>query len=201
MKRFLAICLAAGLLIGAAATAAFIRFATRLETEPSALLHRAEGMITLTGGADRVTDAISLFAQGHADRLLITGVNPSITRTEIARLNPKFRDLIECCVDLGYEALNTTGNAKEARNWVEARRIKSSLIIVTSNYHMPRALAEFRHALPHHRLIPYPVVTTRMRTGEWWRSSEAARIIGTEFLKYSVAVVRISALNLFQRPV
>ncbi len=178
----------------------FLIFAGRVEQREAPLTRHAEGMIVLTGGADRVTDAIELFARGHADRLLITGVNQAITRSEIARLNPKFRELIDCCIDLGYDALNTIGNAREARRWADQHGISKSLIVVTSNYHMPRALAELSHALPNHELIPYGVVASRMRDEVWWRSAHAARIIGTEYLKYVVALTRLATADMLALP-
>ena len=153
-------------------------------------------MIVLTGGADRIPDAINLFSKGHASRMLITGVNPGITRAEIGRLNPKYRELIDCCVDLGYEALNTSGNAREARRWAEQNAIHRSLIVVTSNYHMPRALAELHDGLPGLELIPYPVVSLKMRDLNWWQSSQAIRLMSSEYLKYTLVSGRIIAKKL-----
>ena len=185
----------APVLAGLGLLAGFLVFVGQIEQQPPVPVAHAEGMIVLTGGADRVADAIELFSRGYADRLLITGVNPSITKTEIARLNPRSRDIIECCVDLGYAAVNTIGNAREARVWVEQNRITHSLIVVTSNYHMPRAMAELRRELPDYELREYPVVTLRMRDAHWWRSLHAARVLGTEYLKYVVALVRLKTLD------
>jgi uncharacterized SAM-binding protein YcdF (DUF218 family) len=190
----------AGLLMAVSALVlamGFVLFASRVENVEPPLSRHAEGMIALTGGADRITDAVDLFARGHADRLLITGVNQNITRAEISKLNPKFRDLIDCCVDLGYDAMNTAGNAQEARRWVDERHISKALIVVTSNYHMPRALAEMSHALPDHELIPFPVVTVRMRNGVWWKSPPVARIVATEYVKFLVAMARLKVASLY----
>ena len=52
-----------------------------------------------------------------------------------------------CCVDLDYSAINTEGNAIETKRWAHRRGIRS-LIVVTSNYHMPRAMAELRASFP-----------------------------------------------------
>jgi len=189
--------LIAGLMaIGVLALAVgFLSFVSQIEQHPPARVEHAQGMIVLTGGADRVSDAIELFSRGYADRLLITGVNQAITKAEIARLNPRSRELIECCVDLGYAAVNTIGNAREARIWAEQSGISHSLIVVTSNYHMPRAMAELRHELPGYELRAYPVVTFRMRDASWWRSMSAARVLGTEYLKYIVALARLRTLD------
>ena len=66
----------------------------------------------------------------------------------LAKMLPVSRDLFDCCVDLGYQALDTAGNARETRDWAREHNITRSLIVVTSNYHMPRALAELSAALP-----------------------------------------------------
>jgi len=179
--------------------AGFISFAFKVERQTIQLNKKADGMIVLTGGADRIPDAIELFSKGHASRMLITGVNPGITRAEIGRLNPKYRELIDCCVDLGYEALNTSGNAREARRWTEQNPIRQSLIVVTSNYHMPRALAELRDGLPDLELIPYPVVSAKMRDSSWWQSSQAVRLMSSEYLKYVLVSGRIIAKKLWNQ--
>lgn len=179
--------------------AGFIAFAFKVERQTIQLDQKADGMIVLTGGADRIPDAIELFSKGHANRMLITGVNPGITRAEIGRLNPKYRELIDCCVDLGYEALNTSGNAREARRWAEQNAIRRSLIVVTSNYHMPRALAELHDGLPGLELIAYPVVSAKMRDSNWWQSSQAMRLMSSEYLKYILVSGRIMAKKLWNQ--
>jgi uncharacterized SAM-binding protein YcdF (DUF218 family) len=178
----------------------FVVFVDAVKTEEQPPEKKAAGMIALTGGAERIPDAVDLFARGHADRLLITGVNQGITRAELSKLVPKFRELVDCCVDLGYDALNTTGNAQEARRWVEQRGIGNPLIVVTSNYHMPRAMIEMAHALPGHQLIPYSVVTLRMREGRWWRSALVTRVMATEYVKYLVALARLQITDAASGP-
>lgn len=177
----------------------FILFALTVQRQPARISEHADGMIVLTGAPDRITDAINLFGLGHADRLLITGVNPGITRAEIANLNPKYRDLVDCCVDLGYEALNTFGNAREARRWVKDNHIARTIIVVTSNYHMPRAMAELQAALPEHHLVPYSVMSLRMREGSWWPSFQAIRLIGSEYIKYIAVSARVLTVKIWMR--
>ncbi len=179
--------------------AGFVAFAFKVERQTLQLDQKADGMIVLTGGADRIPDAIELFSKGHASRMLITGVNPGITRAEIGRFNPKYRELIDCCVDLGYEALNTSGNAREARRWAQQNAIQQSLIVVTSNYHMPRALAELQDALPGLALIPYPVVSVKMRDSSWWQSPQAMRLMSSEYIKYVLVSGRIIAKKLWSQ--
>jgi uncharacterized SAM-binding protein YcdF (DUF218 family) len=165
----------------------FVRQMPVVEAAPS---RNADGIVVLTGGALRISDALELLASGHGQRLLISGVNRATRSTEIARLVPEHQRWFSCCVDLDHSATNTIGNAIETRRWVEERRFKS-LIVVTANYHMPRAMAELSNQLPGITLIPFPVVTERLRAAPWWSSGTTAKLLFAEYTKYVLAVMRI----------
>ena len=49
--------------------------------------------------------------------------------------------LADCCLDIGYLAQDTIGNAEETRAWAQAWGFRR-IVVVTSNYHMPRSLLE-----------------------------------------------------------
>src|SRR5690606_27445497 len=136
----------------------------------------ADGIVVLTGGASRIPDAIELLAAGHGRRLLITGVHRTTSSRELARLVPRYEQLLKCCVDLDHSAINTVGNAAETRRWVKDQRF-TSVIVVTSSYHMPRSMAELGRQLPDVRLIAFPVVTEKMRDEAWWDSLPTARLL------------------------
>jgi uncharacterized SAM-binding protein YcdF (DUF218 family) len=169
----------------------FLLFIWRLPGTEVALDRDADGIVVLTGGASRITDAIELLAAGRGKRLLISGVNRATTSGEISRLNPEFSRLVNCCVDFD-RSLNTLGNAIETKRWAEMRGFRS-LIVVTSNYHMPRAMAEIAHQLPGTSLVAYPVVSERLRAEPWWASSATMRLMLSEYLKYIVAQIRIQS--------
>ncbi len=168
----------------------FSSFLDRISAVETPVNRHAEGAVALTGGADRISDAVDLLAGGHADRLLITGVNPATTPGEIIKRTPAARGLIDCCIALGYDAANTVGNAAETERWVRANHIRS-LIVVTSNYHMPRALAEMSSVLPDVELMPYPVVSEHGRQHPWWTDSASARLLLWEWIKFNAATLRI----------
>src|SRR5205085_10581663 len=117
----------------------------------------------------RVSDAMELLASGYGKRLLISGVHPTNAASDISRTLPDNHSLLHCCVDLDRSAVNTRSNAAETRRWVKDRGFKS-LIVVTSNYHMPRAIVELSHAMPEIALIPFAVVGERWRDEPWWTS-------------------------------
>ncbi|MCC5978359.1 MAG: YdcF family protein [Salinarimonas sp.] len=144
---------------------------------------RAQGIVALTGGSQRVADAIDLLSRGFADRLLISGVNERTTRAQIARLNPGQKDWLECCVDLDHRARNTIGNAIETRRWVVDRGFEA-IIVVTSNYHMPRTMLELDNAMPDVAKHPHAVSPADMDVSLWWRDSATFRLIGQEYLKF-----------------
>ena len=178
--------------IGAAFFLGFLVFSREIQTEETKPARPAAAVIALTGGPERIRDAIELVERGYAGRLLITGVNQALARADVVRLAPQFHAIIDCCVDLGYEAQNTAGNAVEARRWIETYALRGALIVVTSNYHMPRALAELRHELPETELIAFPVVTDRLRHGTWWNNLSVARLWGVEYVKYLRSILRIA---------
>jgi uncharacterized SAM-binding protein YcdF (DUF218 family) len=170
--------------------AGFAAFAWQLPSRQIALERDADGIVVLTGGTARIADALELLATRRGKRLLITGVNAGTTIADIVRKNPKYRSQLACCVDLDYSAMNTYGNAVQARLWAIAHGFHP-LIVVTSAYHMPRALAELRHQLPDAALTPYPVLSERLRIEPWWSSGDTARLVVSEYLKYLFAVMRM----------
>jgi uncharacterized SAM-binding protein YcdF (DUF218 family) len=167
----------------------FLWFVGSVPTEEVSIDRPADGIVVLTGGASRIADAIELLAAGRGKRLLISGVHPTTSSSELARLSPAYGRWMTCCVDLGHAAVNTTGNAIETRQWVTDRGFRS-VIVVTSNYHMPRTMAELRRRMPDVALVPFPVVTDKMRSEAWWSSAPTAKLLFSEYLKYIVAQVR-----------
>jgi uncharacterized SAM-binding protein YcdF (DUF218 family) len=168
----------------------FLLFAAgipRSETPPP---RPADGIVALTGGASRISDAMELLANNQGKRLLISGVNPATRPSELIRLTPEYEKLFTCCIDLGHQALNTTGNAAEIAQWSRALKFRS-LIVVTSAWHMPRALVELRREMPDTELIPYSVVTERMRDAPWWMSMHTARLLMLEYVKYLATLARV----------
>ncbi len=177
-------------IVGALARAlGFVWFVQRLSREAPPADRTAEGIVVLTGGALRINDAVELLAAGRGKRLLITGVNRTTHSSELARLAPHYRALFGCCIDLDHSAQNTIGNAVETRRWTRAKGFRS-LLVVTSAYHMPRAIAELKHELPDVTLIEFPVLTERQRAEPWWSNGATARLVISEYLKFVVAVVR-----------
>jgi len=178
--------LAIGVIVVAAGFVGFLSQLRGSESKPS---RTADGIVVLTGGASRVSDAMELLADGYGRRLLISGVHPASGASDISRSLTDNQSLLSCCVDLDRSAVNTRSNAAETRRWARERGFKS-LIVVTSNYHMPRASVELSHAMPDVTLIPFAVVGDKWREEPWWSNSGTLRLVLSEYVKYVAAEVR-----------
>ncbi|MEM9837983.1 MAG: YdcF family protein [Pseudomonadota bacterium] len=148
----------------------------------------ARGMIILTGGGgQRISEGLALHADGLADRALISGVHQQTTKRDLAPMG--HRDLLDCCVDLGPWARNTRGNAAESRAWLEGKGYKVALL-VTSDFHLPRASAELRHAAPEIEVIGIPVASSLAPERGWMAQPSSWRLLASEYAKYLVVLVR-----------
>jgi uncharacterized SAM-binding protein YcdF (DUF218 family) len=176
--------------IVAAGGIGFVAFASCLRDTEARPARQADGIVVLTGGSSRVSDAMELLAAGYGKRLLISGVHPTSTATDISRSVQESQSWFNCCVDLDRSAVSTRSNASETRRWVHERGFKS-LIVVTSNYHMPRAIVELSHAMPDIALIPYAVVGDKWRGEPWWTSGATFRLVLSEYAKYLAAELRV----------
>jgi uncharacterized SAM-binding protein YcdF (DUF218 family) len=190
-RGWLRAAIVAGLAVVFVASAlGFVGFIAQLrgaETRPAGA---ADGIVVLTGGSSRVSDAMELLADGYGKRLLISGVHPTNAASDISRSLPDNQSLLNCCVDLDRSAVNTRSNAAETRRWARERGFKS-LIVVTSNYHMPRAIVELSHAMPDIALVPFAVVGDKWRDEPWWTNGSTFRLLLSEYVKYVAAALRV----------
>ncbi|HEY0124660.1 MAG TPA: YdcF family protein [Rhizobium sp.] len=167
----------------------FLHFADSITTLKPPLEPKADAIIVLTGGYQRIDQAVELLRTGAGNRLLISGAHPTTTPSQIRKLTQSPVSLFNCCVDIGYDAIDTIGNAREAAKWIHARGYKS-ILVVTNNYHMPRSLAELKYVDPGTDFIPYPVVNSDLKTKNWFTDPNALRTMIYEYAKVLLAGVR-----------
>ena len=160
----------------------------------------ADGIVALTGGSgERISAGVQLLDEARGKRLLISGVGPHVTRSQLQIIVGAAKPLFDCCVDLGFKAANTLGNARETAAWARAHGFKT-LILVTADYHMPRARLELRAAMPEATIEPYPVATSELKTGDWWKTQLGAQRMTIEYCKYLAVLARETLLGLGPKP-
>jgi uncharacterized SAM-binding protein YcdF (DUF218 family) len=190
--RILVIVLAAGLLLAGWDFSRFVARADRaVQPDPPV---EAEAIAALTGAADaRIISAIQL-ADSLNLPLLISGVNVDARPIDIARVANVDVDKIDCCVTLGKAAATTEGNGAEVADWARRKNVKR-IIVVTSEYHMERALYELQRAMPEGHFIPHAVMTTKVRPADWYRDPSTAKLLLEEWMKYRLAALRGAAFG------
>jgi len=182
------------LLIWAAGLSAF---AARVDGyAPAAEPPRADGVVALTGASDvRIETAMRLLESGKGSRMLVSGVSREATREDIRSVSRGYGALYDCCVDLDYEAESTLGNAQFTAQWARSHGF-DSLIVVTSDHHMPRSLLELKAALPGASLTPYAVETRTVDAASWWRTRSGAERMVLEYSKYLAVLFRELVLSI-----
>ena len=176
--------------------AGFMMFASTVAHYKPSPVARADGIVVLTGGEHRLSEAARLLSEGRGSRLLISGVNRIVSREDLERKSGLEKRLFGCCVDIDY-AYDTSGNAEETKAWARKKGF-SKLIIVTSSYHMPRSLTELGRAMPDVALVPYPVTSRNVRTERWWLHAGSARLLLSEYVKFLPSAARYAVARLLR---
>lgn len=161
-----------------------ILFTRIIPSAPLDAIGRTDGIVIFTGGKTRLNVALDLFQQKKGKYLLVSGVNHESNLSEVVdHLAAKSQ------ITLGYNALDTLGNAEETAAWVSSHNIKT-LRLITSNYHMPRSLFELRHQLPGLEIIPHPVVGKSFLEPKWWLDLPTLCLVVQEYNKFLFALIR-----------
>ncbi|RFB05628.1 YdcF family protein [Parvularcula marina] len=146
------------------------------------------GIVVFTGGSgERIERALKLYETGLAERVLISGTHPQVTKNDLAATGD--RTLIECCVDLGPRAQTTIGNALEARDWAVAHGYEA-VVLVTSEFHLPRAAVELKHAAPKLTIVSVPVASRLAPDEGWMTSPKVWNLLSREYAKFLLAYAR-----------
>ncbi len=147
-----------------------------------------DAIVVLTGGSLRLQSGIDLLREGKGRTLFVSGVDQRVSVNSLLRqvgdVSPQW---LVCCVVLGHQADNTVGNALETAQWMQHQGYHS-LRLVTSWYHMPRSLLEFKRAMPDLEIIPHPVFSEQVRQQNWWAWRGTAALLIGEYGKYLAAV-------------
>src|SRR6201985_3940915 len=97
-RRLLRVAIVAPLaIIFFGAAIGFVGFLSQLRGTEHRPGSNADGIVVLTGGSSRVSDAVDLLAAGYGKRLLISGVHPSSGVSDISRSLPERQTYFNCC--------------------------------------------------------------------------------------------------------
>jgi uncharacterized SAM-binding protein YcdF (DUF218 family) len=175
----------------------FVLFASVVTRMPAENNPHADGIVVLTGEGRRIAEGARLLDEGRAQRMLISGVFRRTGKKALLEISGLPEDKFDCCVDVGYAALDTAGNANETRAWAASRGYES-LIVVTASYHMPRSLAELSLAMPGTELIPHPVVPSNFPPTRWWLHASVTRTLISEYFKFLPTVAHLTVARLLR---
>jgi uncharacterized SAM-binding protein YcdF (DUF218 family) len=168
----------------------FVRFVNHLP-EPTTDQSQTEAIVVLTGGGERISSALSLLEAGKADRLFVSGVHPGVGVGELLKIDrtqPSSAHTDATLaerIDLGDTAGDTFGNSVESVAWMRANKFRT-MRLVTADYHMPRALIEFKMEAPDLTIVPNPIRPSRAQNTPWWRGPMFGLLLG-EYGKYLIA--------------
>ena len=168
------------------ATAGFASFTEKSRKIARPANMSVDGIVVLTGGPERIPAAVRLLERKTAKRLLISGVYPATTARHLSRITHAEASLFKCCVDLDKRAPDTRGNAAEAADWAIKHKF-GKIAVVTSDYHILRAIVEFSRAMPRVELVAYPVASSDVKTSA--QSFAMLRLWVGEYIKYLLALL------------
>lgn len=184
MKKLLCYILLIGLLVWFAGFLAFNYQINNYKTDNET---KTDAIIALTGGKNRIAQAARLMDSGLADKLFISGVKKDISLKEISRIQkvnlPKKGKIV-----IDDRSQNTVENAIETSEWIKKNNVHS-IRLVTSNYHIPRSLEEFKSLNPKIKIIPYPVFSENV-SPKWWKNGGSFYLIASEYNKFLYVYLR-----------
>ena len=163
----------------------FVSVVPRTVNDP---VSQTEAIVVPTGGYGRLLAGLELLRAGQADQLFISGAYSGVTLLDL--LGENLEDQPDCCIEIGHNAEDTYQNAGETAAWMAAHGFQS-LRLVTGNYHMPRAILEFRRAMPDVKLVENPIFSQHVKVDDWWRYRGTAGLLASEYVKYLLALIRM----------
>ena len=158
-------------------------------------------IVILTGGANRIKDGLKIIqdfknSKNISYKILVSGTGIGFTKSSLKKkLGPNFNSqLIQCCIDLDSISKNTFTNASETFKWANKNDIKE-FILITSNYHMPRAILEFKNVMPNLKIYTYAITPKKHDIKNWLSSYQTFSLVFTEYCKFIIAGLRIKFFN------
>ncbi|MBP2669928.1 MAG: hypothetical protein H6Q80_2130 [Deltaproteobacteria bacterium] len=138
----------------------------------------ADALMVLSGGEGRIPEGYRAWSSGAAAEFYILGAGRDVPLTRLVPPASSLPPAVRSRVHAEGWSENTLENAFSARTAVEERNF-SSVILVTSDYHVPRAWIAFRKVLP-----PRVALYARpVRSDRWGSAGAAWRTVRRYFLE------------------
>lgn len=134
-----------------------------------------DAVVVLTGDDKRIEHGISIFETQQISHIYISGVHEKFSRNNLQSYR-------RCCFVFGYQANDTRGNVIEVHDWLKKNNFRR-IALVTSDYHMPRALSMFEKAMSPHISI-YPIPTHYGTLASILKKPRQFKVVFLEFHKY-----------------
>lgn len=171
-------------------------FALEMSRYPSQCTIPTEAIIVLTGGSNRIGEALDLLQKKQSSKLLISGVQKGVSLNTILKTTGYDKTVDPKQVFLDYQARSTIENSQRAAQWIKQNSI-SSVCLVTANYHMRRALLEFHQRLQGVQIIPHTVNPIDPSGNPWFKDTKTFLLYMMEYHKYLGALIRYGVRNLY----
>ena len=155
----------------------FLQEVKKVEFNTAININKIDGIVVLTGDQYRIAKGIELLKNYPDKKLLISGVNKNINAIDIMEKFPNNKNFFECCIDIGKDAKNTFENIIETFKWMKSNEF-TSIIIVTSDYHVPRVKLEINRFIDNQEIF-YEVVKN-----DETDSIQRLKKITLEYIKY-----------------
>ena len=155
----------------------FLQEIKKVEFNTATNINKIDGIVVLTGDQYRIAKGIELLKNYPDKKLLISGVNKNINAIDIMEKFPNNKNFFECCIDIGKDAKNTFENIIETFKWMKSNEF-TSIIIVTSDYHVPRVKLEINRFIDNQEIF-YEVVKN-----DETDSIQRLKKITLEYIKY-----------------
>ena len=159
-----------------------------IRTGPLGEIRDADGVVVFTGGSNRLPSGLALLEKGVGKRLLISGVHQATSREQLAEMWTGAPEDFDCCVDLGRAAKSTRGNAVELKSWVNDHGYRK-IVLVTSDFHMPRAIVETRRLSAGLEIVAYPAPSGIINEDGKPSDFAAWKALAAEYTKYIASSV------------
>ena len=168
------------------ALASFQKFVLTLPNDETKLPAPIDGLVVATGGQLRIQKGVELLAGGKADRMLISGVGKGITKEllkENLAISNRQARFFDCCVEIEFTATDTNGNAQATFEWMQKHAL-DDILLVSANYHLPRAELIFKQYLPENSVYFQAVNPPDLKLSAWYSNWQTTRLLLKEYLKY-----------------